>query len=323
MARLRAQAQHLQCYLMKEAVKPRTGSLKWPKAQIPRPPMIELQELEFRYPGAKSPTLKNIDLQIRKGEIFGFLGPSGAGKSTTLNILIRLLSGWTGQIKMMGKSLEEWGPQFYDRIGVSFELPNHYLKLSAKENLEYFASLYDVRTHSAIQVLEWVGLQDAVDKAVQDFSKGMKNRLSLARSLIHGPELWFLDEPTSGLDPVNVQKVQELILRQREQGVTVIITTHNMEVADALCDRVAFLVDGEIAACEAPEQLKTKHGKRELAVRYGPSPDKATECSFPLDGLAQNVDFQALLAKERLLSMHSQETTLGGVFVELTGRSLK
>lgn len=285
--------------------------------------MIELQDLEFHYPGAGSPTLKKINLEVNKGEIFGFLGPSGAGKSTTLNILIRLLFGWRGHIQMMGKALEAWGPQFYERIGVSFELPNHYLKLSAKENLDYFASLYDLRTHSAAQVLEWVGLQDHADKLVKDFSKGMKNRLSLARSLIHGPELWFLDEPTSGLDPVNVQKVQDLIRRQREQGVTVIITTHNMEVADALCDRVAFLVDGQVKACEKPEVLKTQFGKRELTVRFGASPDCPQEQSFPLDGLAQNSDFLQLIEQEHLVSVHSQETTLGGVFVKLTGRNLK
>lgn len=285
--------------------------------------MIELQDLEFCYPGATSPTLKKINLQINKSEIFGFLGPSGAGKSTTLNILIRLLFGWHGQIQVMGKALNEWGPQFYDRVGVSFELPNHYLKLSAKENLVYFASLYDLRTHSPSDVLAWVGLQDVIDRPVKDFSKGMKNRLSLARSLIHGPELWFLDEPTSGLDPVNVQKVQDLIRRQREQGVTVIITTHNMEVADALCDRVAFLVDGEVKVCERPEVLKSQFGKRELAVRYGTSPDQAIEQSFPLDGLAQNDAFLKLLSNEHLVSLHSQETTLGGVFVELTGRSLQ
>lgn len=285
--------------------------------------MIELKDLEFQYPGAKAPTLKKINLEIRKGEIFGFLGPSGAGKSTTLNILIRLLSGWRGQIQMMGKALGEWGPAFYERIGVSFELPNHYLKLSAKENLEYFASLYDLRTRTPAQVLSWVGLEEAMDKPVKDFSKGMKNRLSLARSLIHAPELWFLDEPSSGLDPVNVQKVQDLISKQRDDGVTVIITTHNMEVADALCDRVAFLVDGEVVACEAPEALKTQYGKRELSVRYGPSPQQAKERSFALDGLANNSGFMELLAQEHLLSMHSQETTLGGVFVQLTGRSLK
>lgn len=285
--------------------------------------MIDLKDLEFRYPSAREPTLKKINLAISKGEIFGILGPSGAGKSTTLNILIRLLSGWSGQIQMMGKALDDWGPQFYERIGVSFELPNHYLKLSAKENLAYFASLYDLRTHPPEQVLEWVGLQEAIDKPVKDFSKGMKNRLSLARSLIHGPELWFLDEPTSGLDPVNVQKVQDLILRQREQGVTVIITTHNMEVADALCDRVAFLMDGKVVACQAPEALKAEHGTRELEVRYGASVQEAQNRRFALDDLAQNGEFQSLLANERIVSMHSQETTLGGVFVKLTGRSLK
>lgn len=284
--------------------------------------MIELRDLEFLYPGAEQPTLKKINLEVNKGEIFGVLGPSGAGKSTTLNILIRLLVGWTGEIQIMGKALGDWGPQFYERIGVSFELPNHYLKLSAKENLEYFASLYDLRTHSAKDVLAWVGLEDAADKSVKDFSKGMKNRLSLARSLIHSPDLWFLDEPTSGLDPVNVQKIQTLIQKQRDQGVTVIITTHNMEVADALCDRVAFLVDGKVVACDSPNHLKTQYGKRELTVRYGPSADQTSEKNFSLDGLASNSAFLGLLAKEHLISMHSQETTLGGVFVQLTGRSL-
>lgn len=225
--------------------------------------MIELRDLEFRYPGAKKPSLHKINLTVNKGEIFGFLGPSGAGKSTTLNILIRLLVGWAGEIQMMGKALGDWGPQFYERIGVSFERPNHYLKLSAKENLEYFASLYDLRTHSAQDVLSWVGLEDASNKPVKEFSKGMKNRLSLARSLIHSPELWFLDEPTSGLDPVNIRKIQTLIQAQRAQGVTVIIATPNLEVAELLCDRVAYLNDGELVACESPEGLQTQSRIRE------------------------------------------------------------
>ncbi len=284
--------------------------------------MIEVSDLHFTYPKAPAPTLHGMDFKVEDGEIFGFLGPSGAGKSTTQNILIGLLDGWRGDISVMGKPLQQWGRAYYEKIGVCFELPNHYLKLTARENLNYFRALGPKDSAAPEEVMELVGLEDELDKPVSDYSKGMKNRLNLARSLLSKPSLWFLDEPTSGLDPVNAVKVRDLIKKRQAQGVTTIITTHNMQIADALCDRVAFIVDGKLMECDAPDKMKRRFGKRELKVTYGQetTPQQAT---FALDGLAQDQAFQDLLSKETLLSMHSQETSLEDVFVQVTGRSLR
>ncbi|MEP3275706.1 MAG: ABC transporter ATP-binding protein [Stappiaceae bacterium] len=285
--------------------------------------MITVEDLAFTYPGVSKPTLGGLNFQIEKGEIFGFLGPSGAGKSTTQNILIRLLAGYQGTVRIMGKELISWGPEYFENIGVSFELPNHYLKLTALENLSYFRSLYSGKTHNPEDVLEWVGLSDHGHERVARFSKGMKIRLNVARSLIHKPKLLFLDEPTSGLDPVNADKIRRLVLELRSQGTTVFVTTHNMQLADDLCDRVAFINRGEIATIDAPASLKQQHGRRVLRVDYRDGADKRQMREFSLDGLGDNAAFQELIkAPHRIETMHSEEATLDKIFIEVTGNEL-
>lgn len=284
--------------------------------------MIEVEQLDFQYPKSASPTLHDLNFEVRSGEVFGFLGPSGAGKSTTQNILAGLLPAWSGQVKVFGKSLRDWGREYYNEVGVSFELPNHYSKLSARENLEYFRALYRCETLRPEQVLEWVGLDQDIDRVVADFSKGMKNRLNLARSLLHGPRLWFLDEPTSGLDPVSAKGVRELVRARQAEGVTCVLTTHDMVAAQDICDRVAFIIEGRIAEIGAPEDLKRKYGKRELELVRREGQNELRE-RFSMDGLASNKDFLASLERGKLISMHSQECSLADVFVKVTGRELK
>ncbi len=285
--------------------------------------MIDVAGLHYTYPGAKSETLHGISFNIAEREIFGFLGPSGAGKSTTQKLLIGLLRDYTGTAHVLGKNVSEWGSDYYEHIGVSFELPNHYLKLTATENLSYFASLYREETHHPHEVLEWVGLRDAADKRVSEFSKGMKNRLNVARSLLHKPKVLFMDEPTSGLDPVNARKIKDLVLRLRDEGTTVFLTTHNMTVADELCDRVAFIVDGNLALIDAPHTLKRQHGKRSVSVEYVNGSAGTATAEFPLDGLGTNQDFiRTLRDAQRVETIHTQETTLENIFIEVTGERL-
>jgi fluoroquinolone transport system ATP-binding protein len=283
--------------------------------------MIHVQGLTFTYPNARSAALHGLDFEVGDGEIFGLLGPSGAGKSTTQNILIGLLRGWQGAVSVLGRPLASWGRDYYRRIGVSFELPNHYLKLTARENLAYFRALHDGPTASPEEVMARVGLADELDKPVSAFSKGMKQRLTLARSMLNRPSLWFLDEPTSGLDPVNAVRVRDLVRERQREGVTTVITTHDMLIADALCDRVGFVVDGNLVACDTPSALKRRYGKREVDVAWG-VPEAPTRARFPLDGLAEAAGFQRVLREETLVSIHSQETTLEDVFVQVTGRTL-
>lgn len=288
--------------------------------------MIKVSHLHYTYPRASAATLSDLSFEIAPGEIFGFLGPSGAGKSTTQKILMRLLKNYQGSIEVMGRELRDWDQDYYACIGVSFELPNHYLKLSALENLQFFASLYPevARLHDPLTVLDWVGLAADAHKPVRAFSKGMKIRLNLARSLLHQPRLLFLDEPTSGLDPVNASKVKDLILRLRSEGTTVFITTHDMLVADALCDRVGFLHRGQLNVLDAPASLKKRYGQRRLEVEYRSHDQTLQQQTFALDDLGSNPDFLALLRSgQRLERLHSQETTLEKIFIEVTGEALQ
>lgn len=285
--------------------------------------MITVKDLTYTYPGAAQETLHGLHFDIAEGEIFGFLGPSGAGKSTTQKILIGLLKSYGGTVDVMGRDVQDWGPEYYEHVGVSFELPNHYIKLTALENLNYFRSLYSGATHDPMELLEWVDLANDANKRVADFSKGMKVRLNVARGLVHKPKLLFLDEPTSGLDPVNARKIKDLVLRLREQGTTVFVTTHNMMVADELCDRVAFITAGNINVIDAPSALKKQYGKRTVAVEYVGAGDDLEQQEFPLDGLGDNDSFlDVLRSANRLETIHTQETTLENIFIEVTGHEL-
>lgn len=285
--------------------------------------MLSVQNLQFTYPKAEKEAIHGISFELNEGEIFGFLGPSGAGKSTTQKILIGLLKGYQGRVSVLGRELSSWGQDYYEKIGVSFELPNHYLKLTALENLNYFRSLYSGKTRDAMQVLEMVGLHEDAHKKVSDFSKGMKIRLNVARSLLHQPKLLFLDEPTAGLDPVNSRKMKDMLLEERKAGTSIFITTHDMWLADELCDRVAFLSHGKISAMDTPDALKKQYGKRSLQVEFLNGTDKIQQREFSLDELGNNGEFIGLLQNARRIeSIHSQETTLDKLFIQVTGQEL-
>ena len=285
--------------------------------------MITVKNLTYTYPNAAKETLHRLNFAIAEGEIFGFLGPSGAGKSTTQNILIGLLKSYSGNVSVMGREISEWGQDFYEHIGISFEMPNHYLKLSALENLSHFAALYGGETYDPLEVLDWVGLKDDADKKVEAYSKGMKVRLNVARSIINKPKLLSLDEPTNGLDPVNARNIKDLVLELRGRGTTVFVTTHDMMVADELCDRVAFITAGKLSVIDAPTTLKKQYGQRLVKVEYRNSSDEIHFQEFPLDGLGANSEFNSLLqSAARLETIHTQETTLDNIFIEVTGQEL-
>jgi fluoroquinolone transport system ATP-binding protein len=284
--------------------------------------MITVQDLSFRYVGAGKRAVRSVTFAVERGEIFGFLGPSGAGKSTTQKILNGLLKGYQGQISVMGKDLNSWGPDYYEKIGVSFELPNHYLKLTAVENLTYFGSLYTGPVKSPAELLELVGLGSDGHLLVSQYSKGMKGRLSVARSLLHSPEVLFLDEPTAGLDPVNARLIKNLIRTQKEAGKTVFLTTHDMNVANELCDRVAFIIDGEIKLIDSPRSLRLKHGEAKVRVEFQRNGHLEHE-DFGLEKIGSNGRFLQLLNSDTIQTIHTQEATLEDIFIEVTGRALQ
>ena len=283
--------------------------------------MITVNDLTFTYAKTTRPAVHAASFQIEKGEIFGFLGPNGAGKSTTQKILIGLLKNYQGQISVFGRDLNQWGSDYYERVGVSFEVPNHFLKLTALENLGYFAALYSRPTRKPQELLERVGLGEDGKTLVAQFSKGMKNRLNVVRALLHDPDLLFFDEPTSGLDPVNARGIKDLIREQKEAGKTIFLTTHNMNVAEELCDRVAFIVDGEIKLIDAPRQLKLSHGEAKVRVEFGANGQRA-QSEFALEALGQDTAFIELLRSEKIQTIHTLEASLEDIFIRVTGRSL-
>lgn len=282
--------------------------------------MIQVENLRFCYNKQEEDTIKGINFSIPEGTIYGFLGPSGAGKSTTQKILTRLLDGYSGNVSVMGKDLKAWRNNYFNHVGVGFELPNHYAKLTGLENLKLFSSLYDKPAVDLMELLDKVGLEDAADKKTDDYSKGMKMRLNFARALVHDPDILFFDEPTSGLDPVNARNMKNIIKELKAQGKTIFITTHNMFDADELCDRVAFIADGQLMAEDSPKALKLKYGKPLLNIEY--RNEELKSCDMSLKNLGQNDDFLSIINQYEIVSMHSREASLNEVFAITTGHEL-
>lgn len=284
--------------------------------------MIKVEGLTYFYPGASDAAVSDVSFSVEPGEIFGLLGPSGAGKSTTQKVLTRQNRKFQGSVTILSKGLETWNQDFYEKIGVSFELPNHYLKLTGRENLEFFSSLYKSTTRDPDELLDIVGLTKASNLRVEEYSKGMKMRLNFVRALLHDPDVLFFDEPTSGLDPVNAGVLKELIRAQRDLGKTVLLTTHNMHDVEELCDKVGFIVDGKMAELSEPSTLKSRYGKRVLNVEFESAEGPGCK-EFDMDGLGENEAFIALIRSAQLKTIHSQEASLDRVFADVTGVSLE
>ena len=281
--------------------------------------MISVKNMSFSY--TKKPFMTAVDFDVKPGEIFGFLGPSGAGKSTLQKILTGLLTDYMGSVVVNEQEVKHRGSSFYESIGVDFEFPSLYEKLTARENLEFFASLYSKQGDIAA-LLDSVGLTPDTNKKVAEYSKGMKSRLNFIKALLHDPVLLFLDEPTSGLDPSNARLVKDIILLEKARGKTIILTTHNMYDATELCDRVAFIVDGNIKALDTPHNLIMSKGASNITYVYsnGGREDKA---EIALSRTSEDEVLMELIRTNKLLSIHSGEPTLNDIFVDITGRQLQ
>lgn len=280
--------------------------------------MIKVQDLSFSY--SKAPFMKDINFEVKEGEILGFLGPSGAGKSTLQKILIGMIPSYQGSASINGMECKKANKKFYKEIGVDFEYPTLYEKLSGMENLKFFRSLYQKECRDLYELFQAVGLERDKDKLVSAYSKGMKSRLNFIKALIHNPSILFLDEPTSGLDPTSSRIMKQLILEEKKKGTTIIITTHNMQDATELCDQVAFIVDGRIKALDTPHNLIMKKGATRLVYTYQQDGERLGECS--IHESSSDALLQRLIATNRLTSIHSTEPNLNDIFIEVTGRTL-
>ena len=283
--------------------------------------MISVRDLYHSYTNDERYAVEGVTFEVKEGEIFGFLGPNGAGKSTTQRILTGLLRLQKGEVIVAGTNIRRAKSDFFNLIGVSFENPNIYRKLSGLENLNYFKAMYDVPTEDPMRLLAMVGLEEAATKKAGEYSKGMQQRLVFARSLLNRPKIWFLDEPTAGLDPTTSASIKDIIKEQKKLGTTVFLTTHNMYVADQLCDRVAFINSGEIVLIDSPRELKLRYGKRLVEVEHrdsGGLEKKVLSLTDEQDRKRVN----ELLESGSVETIHSMEATLEDIFIKVTGREL-
>ena len=270
--------------------------------------VIEMNEVTKAFDRVTA--LNRCSLKVKRGEIFGYLGPSGAGKTTTLKLLTGQLHSDSGEVTVLGK--DPFSPDIKKKIGIMSDMSGLYEKMTVYENLDLFADIYGIRDkkEKIRRTLEAVELLDAAKKKVEKLSRGMKQRLVFARTILHDPGLLFLDEPTANLDPATADEIRDLIRKLNREGATVFLTTHNMEEADELCHRVALLNKGSIVESGSPEELKLKYSHKRVVITT-----KEGKREVPLEREAL---LESLGQAGEVLMIHSEEPSLRDVFLTLT-----
>ncbi len=284
------------------------------------PSAILAEDLTYRYGNLLA--VDHINFDVGQGEILGFLGPNGAGKSTTVKMLTGQLLPKEGRATLLGLDVARQPKQVQAQIGVCFELTNLYESMSGVDNLKLFARLFGVRDFDADALLQRVGLDGRGKDKVEGYSKGMKQRLMVARALVNQPRILFLDEPTEGLDPASAQAIRNVILEEQARGATVFLTTHDMHEADILCQRVAFIDQGKIVALDTPHALKQQYGKRMIQAQVLTADGDLQTREIILDRDDTPGEVAALFAGEQVVTIHSEEATLEDIFIRITGRGL-
>ena len=281
---------------------------------------IAAEDLTYYYGDLTA--VDHINFQVAEGEILGFLGPNGAGKTTTVKMLTGQMKPKGGRAVLLGMDVAKNIEKVQGNIGVCFETTNLYEQMTAIENLNLFARLFRVKPFDASVFLSRVGLEGRGKDKVETYSKGMKQRLMVARSLVNKPQILFLDEPTAGLDPTSSESIREVILKEKERGATVFLTTHDMMEADKLSDRVAFMNQGKIVALDTPLNLKRQYGKRALKVKVSTESGALEDREIDLDTPETPANVQELFTREQVVTVHSEEATLEDIFINITGRGL-
>ncbi|HEY4600878.1 MAG TPA: ABC transporter ATP-binding protein [Cerasibacillus sp.] len=278
--------------------------------------MIKVKSLAKIF--GNQPALEDVHFEVNKGETFGFLGPSGSGKTTTIKILTGQLIATSGEAYVFDQPAALLNkPQYRKKFGVVTDNSGLYDRLSIYDNLKLFCDLYDVPAKRINEVLEMVNLGNEQKKVVSKLSKGMKQRVQLARAFLHEPELLFLDEPTSALDPANSKHIHDGLRELTKKGTTIFLTTHDMHEAEILCDRVAFLHKGKIQLLDEPKKLRHQFSDASLQVLL----KDGRELLLPggPEGAQTLYDY---MQADQVVSIHTNEPTLGDIFVEMTGREL-
>lgn len=283
--------------------------------------MMEARDLCRNF-GTKE-TVKHISFNVRSGEIFGLLGPNGAGKTTTIRMLTGQIDPTGGSAQVAGCDVVKERALLKQRIGVVFEDQNLYERLSAQLNLEFSCWLYGLPRQRVDEVLTLVGLRERAKDRVSTFSNGMRQRLMIARALLHHPPALFLDEPGRGLDPISARAIRQTVKQLSQEGVTILLTTHLMDEADQLCQRVAFIVDGHIVANDTPRNLKLAHGQHQLAVTLQSYNDASFEdIMLNVDNTLDQHKLCQLMTQGRVRALHTREASLEEVFITVAGVNL-
>ncbi len=277
---------------------------------------IEVEKLSRTFNGLKA--VDNISFSVEAGEIFGFLGHNGAGKTTTIRMLSGQLLPTSGRARVAGCDVITEQRRLKPLIGVVSEHQNLYERMSGRENLEFAVRLYGQDVRRVNETLKQVDLLERAKDNVRTYSNGMKQRLLIARALLHRPQIIFLDEPTRGLDPVVGREIRRLILDLSQQGVTIFLTTHYMEEADQLCGRVAFLSDGRMVALDTPKNLKVAHGHNSVNVTL----ENGESLTIDLNDHDAGKQLEQLVSAGQVRTLHTAEATLEEVFIRMAGREL-
>ncbi|MDP9368090.1 MAG: ABC transporter ATP-binding protein [Chloroflexota bacterium] len=279
-------------------------------------PLVEVQDLVKHYGEVRA--VEGISFAVGAGEVFGLLGHNGAGKTTTIRMLTGRTKPTAGRACIAGHDVASEREAVKPLINLVFEEQNLYERFSGRENLRVFADLYGAPKTWIEDLLADVGLVEAAGRKVKTYSTGMKQRLLIARALVNRPRVLFLDEPTRGLDPTSARDLRALIGRLSDVGTTVFLTTHDMDEADDLCHRVAFLSQGKVVALDTPQELKLRYGQRTAAVLLRDRQEHLLHLDDPEDAAR----LAAWMRDGAVLTLHSQEGTLEDVFVALAGRPL-
>jgi ABC-2 type transport system ATP-binding protein len=277
---------------------------------------IETNSLNRSFNGRAA--VRDLTFAVREGEIFGLLGPNGAGKTTTIRMLTGQLRPTTGEARVAGYDVVRQRQALKTQIGVVFEYQNLYERMTGRDNLLFAARLFGCDVRRVTEILDRVGLRERAGDPIRNYSNGMKQRLLIARALIHNPRILFLDEPTKGLDPTASRQIRSLVRELADQGVTVLLTTHYMEEADQLCRYVAFLDEGRMVAQDTPRNLKVAHGQRLVRAVFRDGSEQTLRLDDPEDGRRLG----EWAAQGELLTLHSAEATLEEIFIRLTGKGL-
>ncbi|HAW69920.1 MAG TPA: ABC transporter ATP-binding protein [Firmicutes bacterium] len=279
--------------------------------------LIQVQDLTKTYNG-KVLAVKGVSFEVAPGEIFGFLGPNGAGKTTTVRILSGLMDPTSGTATVAGAPIPGDRQQLHRLIGVLFENSYLYETMTGKELLQFFGDLYRQPRKLVDELLELVEMTPKANELIKKYSKGMKQRIAFARALLPQPRVLFLDEPTSGLDPASAVRLREVVRETAAQGTTVFLTTHNMDEADDLCNRVAIINEGVIVAMDSPTALKESFSDRTIAIMM----QDGTNNILTLNDPDLNQKMAALIG-QGVVKINTVEPSLEDVFIRMTGRGLQ